>query len=102
MGVGAQDRERIRRRDVDIAAQDHVAVAVAVRGGAEVRRVRRHHEVEEVLGVGRIGIGVMAAEVGQRRAVDHRAGAGLQFTLEDHMRVRAGHRVQAIETHAET
>ena len=44
----------------------------------------------------------MAAEVGQRRAVDHRAGAGFQFVLEDHMRVRPGHRMQAIETHAET
>ena len=44
----------------------------------------------------------MAAEVGQGRAIDHRAGAGLQLVLEDHMRVRTGHRVQAVETHAET
>ncbi len=102
MGVGAEDRERIGWRDIGVAAQDHVAVAVAVRRGSEVRRIRRHHEVEQVLGVGRIGVGVMPAEVGQRRAVDHRASAGFQLVLEDHMRVRPGHRVQAIETHPET
>ena len=43
----------------------------------------------------------MAAEIGQRRAVDHRAGAGLQFALEDRMRVRAGHRMQGVVAHAE-
>ena len=43
----------------------------------------------------------MAAEIGQRRAVDHRAGARLQLVLEDRMRIRAGHRMQGVEAHAE-
>ena len=43
----------------------------------------------------------MAAEIGQWRAVHHGSGAGLQFALEDRVRIRAGHRMQGVEAHAE-
>ena len=43
----------------------------------------------------------MAAEIRQRRAIDHRAGARLQFVLEDRVGVGPGHRVQGVEAHAE-
>ncbi len=43
----------------------------------------------------------MAAEVGQRRPVDHRSGARLQFALEDRMRIRTGDGVQPVEPHTE-
>ena len=101
MRVGRQHRERIRGRDEQPAADDQIAVAVAVGGGAEIGRLRRHQQVVELLGVGEIGIGMMAAEIGQRRSVDHRARARLQFALEDRMRVGAGDRVHRVEAHAE-
>ena len=44
---------------------------------------------------------MMAAEIGQRRAVDDRAGARLQVVLEDCVRVRAGDRMQGVVAHAE-
>ena len=42
----------------------------------------------------------MAAEVGQRRAVDHRSGPRSELVLEDRVRIGAGHRVQSVEAHA--
>ena len=65
--VGGEDGERVGRRDEEAAADDQVAVAVAVGGGAEIGRRGRHHLVVELLGVGEIGVGMMAAEIGQRR-----------------------------------
>ena len=47
------------------APDDEIAVAVAVRRGAKVGRVRRHREVVKMLGVNEIGVGMMAAEIGQ-------------------------------------
>src|SRR3546814_15353918 len=63
-GVGGQHREAVRGRHVDAAPEDHVAVAVAVGGGGEVRRVWPHHQVDEVFRVDRVWIGMAAAEVG--------------------------------------
>ena len=101
MGVGGEHGERIGRRDVLAAADDEVAVAVAVRRGAEIRRVRAHHHLEEVLGVDRVGIGVVAAEIGQRRAVDHGAGGGAERALEDRLGIGPGDRVHGVEAHGE-
>ena len=101
MRVGGEDGERVGRRDVHIAADNHVAVAVAVGGGAEVGRGRRHHQVEQFLGVGRVRVGVMAAEVGQRRSVDDGSFRRAELALEDGVRIRAGDRVHGVEAHAE-
>ena len=68
--VGGEQRQAVGRGDEDAPADDQVAVAVAVRGGAEIGRVGRHHQVVELLGVDQVGVGVVAAEIGQRRAVD--------------------------------
>jgi len=62
--VGREDGERIRWGDEAAATDDQVAVAVAVRGGAEIRRVVAHHQVVERLGVDEVGVGVAAAEIG--------------------------------------
>ncbi len=83
------------------AADNEVAVAVAVRCGAEVRRVRPHHQVEQVLGVDEVRVGVVAAEIGQRRAVAHGARGRAQFALEDRMCVRPGDGVHRIEGKAQ-
>ena len=47
------------------AADDEIAVAVAIRRRAKIGRGRRHREIIEMLGVDEIGIGMMAAEIGQ-------------------------------------
>ena len=44
---------------------------------------------------------MVAAEIGQRRAVDDRAGAGAQLALQDRVGVGAGDRVHGVEAHAE-
>ena len=44
---------------------------------------------------------MVAAEIGQRRAVDHGAGRRAQLALEDRRGVGAGDRVHGVEAHAE-
>ena len=99
--IGREHRQRIRGRDELAAADDEVAVAVAVRGRAEIGRLRRHQQIVEILGVGEVRVGVMAAEIGQRRSVDDRARRRAEFALEDRVGVGAGDRVHAVEAHAE-
>ena len=57
-----------------VAAEDHVAVAVAVGGGAEIGRVRAVHRGDQLGGIDRVRIGMPAAEIGQRLGVDRGAG----------------------------
>ena len=99
--VGGEDGERIRRRDEAVAADDQVAVAIAIRGRAEIRRVVAHHQVVQILGVDQVRVGVPAAEIRRRRAVDHGALGRAEQALEDLVRVGAGHRVHGVETHGE-
>ena len=97
MGVRRKHRQRVRWRNEDAAADDEVAVAVAIRGRAEVRRIRPHHQVEQLLGVHEIGVRVVAAEIGQRRAVAHRAGGRAKFALENRVRIGPGNGVHRVE-----
>ena len=63
MGIRGEHREAVRRGHVDVAAEHHVAVAIAVRGRAEIRRRIREHQVHQVLRPDRIGVRVAAAEI---------------------------------------
>ena len=99
--VGGEHGERVRGRDELAAADDEIAVAVAVASRAEIRAVRRHHDVVELLRVGEVRVGVVAAEIGQRRPVDHRARRRAEFALQDRLRVGAGDGVHGVELHAE-
>jgi hypothetical protein len=94
--------ERIRRRDEDVAADDEVAVAIAIRRRAEVGRILRHHPVIEILGMNQVGIGMMAAEIGKRRSVDHRSSGRAQGLLQDRPGIRSRDRMHRIEAHAES
>ena len=89
MGVGGERREAVGRRHEEAAADDEVAVAVPVRGRAKVGRVRRHGEIVDALGMDEVRVGVVAAEVGQGRAVDHRARLGAERAFEDLCGIRA-------------
>ena len=50
------------------------------------------------LAVDQVRIRMAAAEIGQRRAVDHRALGGAEDVFEDAVRVWAGHGVHAHRT----
>ena len=99
-GVLGERRQAVGWRDHEVAAEDHVAVGVAVRGRAEVGRVGAGHRRHQLGGVRRVGVGVVAAEVLQRLAVDHRAGGRAELALEDGARVRPAHRAHGVEAHA--
>ena len=99
--VGRQHGQRVRRRDEDAAADDQVAVAVAVGCSAQVGGLWRHHQIEQLLGVHQVRVGMVAAEVGQRRAVAHRAGGSAELAFENGMRIGPGDGVHGIEGEAE-
>ena len=64
-GMVGQNRQAVAGGNEAIAAQYHVAVAVAVGGGAEVRAKKAAvHDGDQVGGVCKIGVGVSAAEIG--------------------------------------
>ena len=79
----------------------HVAVAVAVRGGAEIGTVRIGQRRDQIGGIGRVRVGVMAAEIGQRVGIDRGARRGSETPLEDLPRIRPGDRVHRIEAQPE-
>jgi hypothetical protein len=99
--VGRKHREAVARRHEEVLAEDHVAVAVAVRCGAEVHARGAPGQRHQLVRVHQVRVRMAAAEVGQRLAVQHRAGLRAQAVLEDLHRIRPGHRVHGIEAHAE-
>ena len=101
MRVGGEHRQRIRRRDEDALADDQVAVAVAVRRGAEVGRIGTHHFVVEMLGVDQIGVRMMPAEIRQRHEIARSAFRRAEPVLQYFLRVGPGHGMHGVEAHAE-
>ena len=101
LGIGRQHRQAVAGRDDEVAAEDHVAVAVTVGRGAEVGCVGGMHQADQFLGIGRVRIGVAAAEVGQRRAVEHRAGGRAELPFQDGPRIGAGDGMHRVEAHPE-
>src|SRR2546423_804034 len=99
--VLGDDGQGVAGRDEEFAAEYEVAVAVAVAGRAEVGRVVAEQALDQLGGVDEIRVGVMTSEVGQRCAVDDRAGGRAQFFLDDLSRVRAGGGAPRVETHSE-
>ena len=64
VGVGGEHGEAVGGGDEEVAADDEVAVAVAVGGGAEIGGVRAHHKLVKVPRMHQIGVRMMAAEIG--------------------------------------
>ena len=56
MGVGGEDGQAVGGGDEDPAADDQVAVAVAVRGGPDIGCPGAHHQVVELLGVDEVRV----------------------------------------------
>ncbi len=100
MRLRREDGQAVAGRHEQAPRHDHVAVAVAIRGGAEIGRVRPGHQLHELMGMNGIGIGMMAAEIGKRHVVDDSARRGAQPAFQDGFRVRPGDRAQRVEAHA--
>ena len=100
-GIRGQDGQAVRRRDVEAPADDHVAVAVAVRGGAEIGSILGRHDGDQLVRVGGIGVRMAAAEVFQRHAVDDAALGRAQHAFQDGRRIRAGDGVHAVKAEAQ-
>ena len=63
------------RHEEGFFAQDHVSVAVSVKGGSE-GKVSSRHDVHQVLGVGQVGVGMAFAKVLQELSFQERLGKG--------------------------
>ena len=72
--IDRKDCEAVARADHIAAPHHHVAVAVAIGGGAEIGALRIHHRADQRRGVERVGVGVMAIEIGQRLGIHRSAG----------------------------
>ncbi|PAV92438.1 hypothetical protein WR25_05777 [Diploscapter pachys] len=101
VGIGGEHREAVGWGHEPAAADDKVAVAVTVRCGTKIGRIRGHHRLVQRMRVDEIGVGVMAAEILQRRAVAHRALGEAQTVFEDFGRIGAGNRAHRVECHGQ-
>eukprot|EP00754_Rhynchopus_humris_P015547 Rhum_TRINITY_DN14453_c0_g3::Rhum_TRINITY_DN14453_c0_g3_i1::g.87973::m.87973 len=116
-GVGRDDGERVRRRHEPLLAGDHVAVCVAVGGGAEVGArgavadgatlLVEADGGDERASVGEVGVGVAvvggvrAAEVFPALRVEQTLLVQAQLVDEDAARIRPLHAVHAVVHHRE-
>ncbi len=100
-GIGRDDGQAVARGHEEVLAEDHVAIAVAIRGCAEVEGVAAVHEFDEVLGIGQVRVRVAAAEIGKRRRVDDRAGHGAETVLDDLPGIGPRDRVHGVEAAVE-
>jgi hypothetical protein len=57
--------------------------------------------VVEGVGMHEVGVGMVAAEIGQRHEVQHRALARAEAVFEDFLGIGAGHRAHGVEDDAE-
>mmetsp|Transcript_2942 Transcript_2942/g.6275 ORF Transcript_2942/g.6275 Transcript_2942/m.6275 type:complete len:591 (-) Transcript_2942:578-2350(-) len=116
-GVGDDDGERVRGRAEELAAHDHVAVSVAVGGGAEGRRrllrvdlqplLVETHRRNKLNSVSEVGVGVtvrcrvFATKVLLRVRVDERGGRCAELLKEDGLGVGALHAMHRVVEHRE-
>ena len=101
-GIGREDGERVGGRHIHAPPDDEVAVTIAIGGCTEIRPALWHHQVDEFLSMDEIGVRVVAAEIGQRCSVHHRASGEAQHFFQDAMRIGAGDGTHGIELHGET
>ena len=102
MGIGGQDRETVGRRDEPAPADDEIAVAIAVRRRAEVGPPADMARSNNAWRIIKIGVGVMAAEVRQRRPIQNQVRRRAKHINEDLRGIRSRHRRHRIETKPKT
>jgi hypothetical protein len=100
--VGGDHCQAVTRTDDETATDDHVAVAITIRGRTERQTRAAVGQRSDQFGrIDRVRIGMAAAKIGQRRAVDHRTRWSAETVFENGLRVGAVDRVHGVETHAE-
>mmetsp|Transcript_18911 Transcript_18911/g.58270 ORF Transcript_18911/g.58270 Transcript_18911/m.58270 type:complete len:443 (-) Transcript_18911:1492-2820(-) len=105
--VRRQHRQRVRRRDEELGAEDHVPVAVAVRGRAEGRHCLGSldratglvdaHGLDEVDRVREVGVCVVSAEVVEGHGVQEAVRRQAERVHEERARVGARDAVHRVE-----
>ena len=95
--VSGEHRQAVAGVHEAVAPQDHVAVAVAVAGGAEAVGITLQQQGRQLIGVGEVGVGVAAAEVFRWGAVAHGAGRCAEQALEQPRGVGPRHGVHRVE-----
>jgi hypothetical protein len=101
VGVRGHHRQAVAGADEEAAPEDHVAVPVAIRCSAEVRRIAPEHELAQFAGVGKVGVGMAPTEIGQGFLAHHGARRCAKAFLQDLHGVGSGDGVHGIEPHAE-
>ena len=71
--MSRDQRKTVRWTDITLVPNDHVAVAVPVRGRAEIRAVLCEHHIHQLMRPGRVRVRVHPAKVRLRRAMHHGA-----------------------------
>jgi hypothetical protein len=99
-GVGGEHRQAVAGGDEEIVAQNHVAIAIAIRGGPKVRGIVAKHNLHQVVGIHQVGVGVTAAKVFQGFPIHYGARRGIQPPLKDRFGIGAGDRMHGIHTDA--
>ncbi len=98
-GVGQDHRQTVAGRDEEMPTQHHVAVAIAIRRGTKVWRVRSKQVIRQLFRIHQIGIGMAMAEILQRDAIHHRSLGGAQPVFDDFTGVGTRDRVHGVKAH---
>ncbi len=80
-GVGGEQREAVRRGDEEFIAQDHIAVAITVGGRAKIRCLVAIHDLDQIMRIGQVGVGVAAAKIFQRHGIHQTVGRRTEAAL---------------------
>ena len=101
MRIGGNHRQTVRRADIRVLPQNHIAVAIAVTGRAEIRGISAEQLVYQGFGPDRVWIWMHTAEIRQRHAVHHTAAFGPQPIFKDFNRIGPGDRAHRIKPQPE-
>ena len=101
-GIGRDDGEAVGRGDEHALADHHVAVAIAIGGRAEIGAFRAHDVVIKLLGVDKVRVGVVAAEIRQRRCIADRALRRAEALFDDLHGIGTGNGAHGIDHDPET
>ena len=96
--IGRKNRETVGRRHKETPAEYHVAITIAIGGGAEVRRIRTKQLFDQIVRIREIRIRVTTTKIREWHTVDDSACSRAQSILQNFVRVRSCdcvHRVKA-------
>ena len=99
MGVGSHYRQTVAGCNEKILAENHIAIAIAVRGGAKIDRIEAAGLLNHLMGVYQIGIRMTATKILFGYSVDDGARFGSKLMFQDLYRIRTGNRMHRVKTH---